>query len=314
MKYNKKFEKIIEKLSHIDHKNCPTIKQDIHSLSDLYNKKNERLDKIIKQSDKQQMAILKLNEEIDDYKKNLETKVAEEIHKREQQENLLIEQSRLASIATIIDAVAHQWIQPLNILSMHIELLKLEAKKNNGVSPKIVNAFKENSFAQIQHLNVTLNNFRQFFRPIDKLQPFSVYKALQSVLALIEDELVKYAIKIDVDAEEDFTIMGNENEFKHILLNLLNNSKYAFLHNSIQKRVIRIIISKQDKKIDVIDNAGGIDKEILNDIFTMNVTNKGDKGTGIGLYLSSQIAKKHKGKLFAKNIKNGAKFTFKLED
>ena len=310
MKYNKKFQEIIEKLELIDDEECKNIKEDVQLLSDIYTKKETRLNKIVTISDKQQRAILELHEELDRYKNNLEKKVEEEIKKRKQQEDLLFEQTRLAMIAEMVDAVAHQWIQPLNIISLNTELLSLEAKKNNGVTSIRVDDFKEISTQQINHLLDTLNNFRSFFRPIKELQTFSISNALNSVLNLVNDELVKYSIKVHVDTNADFSISGNENEFKHIILNFISNSKYAFLKNKIKPRIININILKKEKKLEYIDNAGGIKEDILDTIFDMHTSTKGDEGSGIGLYMSQQIAQKHNGELSVQNIPNGAKFTF----
>ena len=314
MIYNKKFEAIIEKLSHIEDDECQDIKSEMEILAGLYRKKDARLNKIIKLSDKQQMAILELHEELDSYKNDLELKVKEEMQKRLAQEDILLEQSRLASIAEMIDAVAHQWLQPINILSMQIDLLNLETQKNKGVTQKRVASFREDTFLQIHHLTDSLENFRQFFKPIKKLQTFYVSSVLGSVLALMKDELEKYEIKIEVNTEEDFEIVGNENEFKHILINLINNSKYEFLQHKKSQRNIYINILGKEKKIEVLDTAGGINDDIIKDVFKMNVTSKGDEGTGIGLYMSQKIAHKHKGELSVENFNDGAKFTFALKE
>jgi C4-dicarboxylate-specific signal transduction histidine kinase len=283
-------------------------------LAELYRKKDSRLNKIIKLSDSQQMAILELHEELNSYKNDLEKKVQEEIKKRMQQEDLLLEQSRLASIAEMIDAVAHQWLQPINILSMQIDLLNLETHKNQGTTLKRVERFREDTFLQIHHLTDSLDNFRQFFKPIKKLQTFYISSVLESVLALIKDELEKYYIDIEVDIVDDFEIIGNENEFKHILINLINNSKYEFLQQKKSPRKIKIKILGKEKKIEILDNAGGINADIIDTIFDMNVTSKGENGTGIGLYMSQKIAHKHGGELSVENYEDGALFTFQLKE
>jgi len=310
MKYNKKFQEILARLDKIDDEECQSLKQEIAVLSEIYEKKDARLNKIIKLSDKQQRAILELNEELDSYKNNLEEKVQEEITKRKQQEDLLFEQSRLAKIAEMIDAVAHQWVQPLNIIWMNTELLTLEAKKNNGVSPKRVQEFKENSSSQINHLLKTLNNFRDFFRPMKEQTSFRLTKTITSVLDLVNDDLVKHSIEVTCNIKDDLILVGNENEFKHILLNLISNSKYAFLENKITDRKITINILQEEQKLEYIDNAGGIKEELLATLFDMHTSTKGLEGTGIGLYMSQQIAKKHYGELIAENFEDGAKFTF----
>ena len=314
MKYNKKFEKILAKLETIDDEECQSLKKEIEALSLIYKKKDERLHKIIKLSDKQQMAILELNEELDSYKNNLEKKVQDEMEKRVLQEELLFEQSRLAAMAEMIDAVAHQWMQPLNILHMNIDFLDFKAEESGNISASTIKEFKENSFTQIRHLIDTLDNFRQFFRPLGERKTFSLQSAVTSVVNLIKDELIKHDIDVNVNVEKDFFIMGNENEFKHIILNLISNAKYAFMENEIKEKEITVNIFGDKNTMEIIDNAGGIDESIIDDIFQMHVSSKGEDGSGIGLYMSAQIAKKHNGELRVENVENGAKFTFTLKD
>jgi signal transduction histidine kinase len=313
MKYNKKFQEILDRLEQIDDEECQSLQKEIQVLADIYQKKDSRLNKIIKLSDKQQQALLELNEELDSYKNNLELKVQEEIEKRKEQEDLLFEQSRLAQIAEMIDAVAHQWMQPLNIIWMNTELLNLEAKKNNGVTPQKVTEYKESNFTQVNHLLETLRNFRSFFKPTTKKSTFSLAKTIESVLNLVQDELIKHAIEVELHVENDFSLLGNENEFKHILLNFINNSKYAFLENEIVKRKIVFILSNDEKKLIYRDNAGGIKEELLENLFEMHTSSKGENGSGIGLYISQQIAQKHQGHIVARNYEDGAEFTFIYE-
>jgi len=314
MIYNKKFQELINKLSTDESKEYESIKKDIQTLAQLHDKKEQRLNKIIKLSDQQQMAILELNEELDSYKENLEKKVEDEIRKQKEQEKILYEQSRLASIATMIDAVAHQWVQPLYLLTIQIELLNLEAEKNSGLSKERVAKFKEESQAQIEHMKQTLINFREFFKPISDQVIFSIKNNIHEAIELIEPDIKHHNINIVLNIENDFEINGNPNEFKHIIINLINNAKEQFLNNNIVNRQIQINIISDEKKLEIIDNAGGIDENIIDKIFDLYISSKDDQSGGMGLYLSQQIAKKHNGILSVTNTKDGAKFTFQLKD
>ena len=61
MKYDKKIQEIIQRIEQIDEKQCHLLKEDLETLLDICQKKDRRLNKIIKLSDKQQRAILELN-------------------------------------------------------------------------------------------------------------------------------------------------------------------------------------------------------------------------------------------------------------
>ncbi len=292
-----------------------TLKTNLNILLQDYKRKSHRLDKIIKQSDKQQLQMMELNEELDVHKNNLEIRVEEEIKKREEKERMLFQQSRLAAMGEIIDAVAHQWKQPISIMSMQVEMMGYDFKYGL-VNEKYVEEFQAKVTNQIEHMTSTLNEFRTFFRPAKDAEDFDVKKMIDKVLLLIKDEFIKNTIEIEVNETQNFILNGIENEFKHLIINIINNSKDAFNENDTKNRKITINILNDEKyqSIEIIDNAGGIPENIINDIFKANVTTKAEgKGTGIGLYMSSQIAQKHHGTLIVQNSENGAKFIFRKQ-
>ncbi|RXJ57917.1 sensor histidine kinase [Candidatus Marinarcus aquaticus] len=288
-------------------------RDDMMDLLDDYKRKSQRLDKIIKQSDKMQMQLLKANEELDEYKNNLEKKVEEEIVKRKQKEQMLLDQSKFAAMGEMIDAIAHQWAQPLSIIKLHTSSLEFDFQAGK-VNAEYIQQHQEKISHVIEHMNTTLKEFRNFFREDKEKQSFYVKEMIAKVLLFVNDEFVKNRISFSTQIEENFEMIGIENELKHILLNIVNNAKDAFIRNSISSRVIHIktYTTPTHQVIEISDNAGGINKEIINDIFKANVTTSKDgKGTGIGLYLSALIAEKNSLQLEAKNIENGAMFTLK---
>ena len=105
---------------------------------------------------------------------------------------------------------------------------------------------------------------------------------------------------------------GNENEFKHLILNIINNAKDAFNENGVKERSILIAAAQDDAIITLTikDNAGGIPEDVIDHIFEANVTTKEPgKGTGIGLYMSIQIVEKMNGTITVANAEEGACFT-----
>ena len=253
------------------------------------------------------LRLIKLN-------KNLESEVQIQIQKNRDKEKILMHQSKLAAMGEMIDAIAHQWMQPINLINLRVDVL-CETFKNKSVDQEYMNKFKDKINMNINHMLTTLDEFRTFFRPNNQTEIFDVKCMIEKVLLLIKDDLLNNKIKIKINELSSFNIIGIENEFKHLILNLLNNSKDAFNDNNIafNKREIEInIYTNTDKNyIEVCDNAGGIPLNIIDNIFNPNVTSKIEgKGSGIGLYLSSQIARKYNGSLCVENIKNGAKFIY----
>jgi len=289
-----------------------SLKNNLEILLKDYKRKSTRLNKILLRSDKQQRQLMDLNKELDAHKNNLEIKVEEEILKRQEKEKMLLQQSKLASMGEMMDAVAHQWKQPIGIMSMQVEMFGYDFE-DNLVDENYVKAFQTKVNSQITHMTNTLSEFRSFFRPSKELEDFDVKEMIDKVLLLVKDEFMQYNIEIIVDDSQNTQLNGIENEFKHLIINIINNAKDAFLENNIENKkiLINIINNEENDGFEIIDNAGGIPQHVIEDIFKANVTTKEDgKGTGIGLYMSSQIAQKYNGTLSVANVEDGAKFMF----
>ena len=234
---------------------------------------------------------------------------------RENQE-MLVQQAKHAALGEMMDAVAHQWKQPLNAITMLNELLMLEEK--DGCLPKnYLQQYKKDMDIQVNHLLTTLSEFRSFFRPDKEAQETNLRELIASVELLVKDELMKNSITLLIHCDETISVKVIKNEFKHILLNLISNSKDAFIENKIVNRKITITVTQNEKEtiLEFKDNAGGIPKDILPRIFEANVTSKPEgKGSGIGLYMSKQIAEKMSATLEVKNIAKGAMFTLIIKN
>ncbi|MCF6205840.1 MAG: HAMP domain-containing histidine kinase [Sulfurovum sp.] len=242
-------------------------------------------------------------------------KEAKEHELRLAHEEMLIQQSKMALMGEMMDSVAHQWKQPLNALTLYSELIRNDFE--DGVVDKAyIEEYRKNLQVQIDHMINTLDEFRSFFRPNKEQENFKLIDIVNSALFLAKDDILKHRILVQVIQEDDIEIMGYPNEFKHLILNIINNAKDAFIENTVEKRLITIamIASEGGDKLEICDNAGGIPEEVIDHIFEANVTTKEDgKGTGIGLYMSRKIAYKHHASIEAENRDNGACFiiTFK---
>lgn len=241
---------------------------------------------------------------------HLESIVEKEISKRKEQEKLLEHQTKMAAMGEMMDAVAHQWKQPLNALNMYGDLIKDDFEEGN-INQSYISQFSDDIHLQIEHMVNTLDEFRTFFRPNKENENFQLLDVVTSVLFLTKDEFLKHSISVNIEQEDSIELFGSKNEFKHLVLNIINNAKDAFIDNGIKNRMIkiRLIHSNENDRLEIEDNAGGIPEEVILNIFKANVTTKSEgKGTGIGLYMSTQIANKFNAKLSVKNKKEGACF------
>jgi len=251
-----------------------------------------------------------MQKELKQYHENLETKVQEQLEELRAKDKMLIQQTKLATMGEMMDIVAHQWKQPISSISMHTSLI-YELSEDGVIDKETINKCYEKVTAQVKHMVKTLDDFRVFFRPNHKMEIIKLSTLIDSVLLLLHDDLMKNNINVKIDIPKDIIINVNGSEIKHIFINLLNNARDAFNENKIKEKRIKIKSYLEEEKIfiDTTDNAGGIPKDIIKNIFNSNFTTKEKSGgTGMGLYMSKFIAKKNGAKIDAINIDGGVCF------
>ncbi|WP_044417290.1 transporter substrate-binding domain-containing protein [Halarcobacter anaerophilus] len=250
--------------------------------------------------------------ELEHLNNTLDIRIREEINNRKKQEQLLIQQSKLAEMGEMISMIAHQWRQPLSALSTIIQNIHLRhslGKLDNEYLDKqriLGNALTEK-------MSKTIDDFRNFFKPNKEKQYFSIEDAIHKTIFLIDDSFKSHSIKIENQISDDISIYGFESELSQVLLNILTNSKDAFLDNNIEnpKIIIKTKRIQTHIKILISDNAGGISNSIINKVFEPYFTTKDSyNGTGLGLYMSKIIIEQNmQGQLTVKNIDNGVQFS-----
>jgi PAS domain S-box-containing protein len=241
-----------------------------------------------------------------------------------QQEQLLIQQSKMAAMGEMIGNIAHQWRQPLNILAAMLYNIKRDHTKERLTQGRLQEYYQEGR-SLIDQMSRTIDDFRNFFRPDKKEVNFYLHEAIESAIALIAPALKAHHIQLDFDCKNrECRACGSQSEFAQALMNLLSNAKDALCERQVQKP--RITISQATIKnhriplqtlcqIRVSDNAGGIPEAIKNRIFEPYFTTKAQGiGTGIGLYMSQLIIQKMGAQLWVENDRGGAVFTIELPE
>lgn len=249
----------------------------------------------------------------------LERRVKEEVEKNREKDRFLFQQSRLAAMGEMIGNVAHQWRQPLSELGIILYKLKKVFKKadqNEVFDVEFTQSYEE-SKKVIQKMSDTIEDFRNFFNPHRPKEVFSIDDVLHEAMIMLMGTLKRHEIRIEIDFEENIKIKGFLSEFSQVIINLLNNSKDAFNKKALDKRVINLEIKKFDDNYAIItfqDNAGGIDKGIIDKIFEPYFTTKhASMGTGLGLYMSRMIVQNSmKGTIEAENCDDGVCFHIKI--
>ncbi len=257
-----------------------------------------------------------LEEELREININLENKISLALKENKHQALLLMQQSRLAQMGEMISMIAHQWRQPLNVLSLATQGINLKYKMDKLNSAEM-SKFNESSQRQIKQMSNTINDFRNFFKPEKTKKIFEVSKSIYHILDLISPIYEKEKINLEVNIASSIFTNGYFNELGQTIVNLINNAKDAMLEREIENKNIKIYTHLENKKLRIIieDNGGGIDEKIMDKIFDPYFSTKDEKnGTGLGLYMSKMIIEEHmNGKLSAINIENGVKFIIELD-
>ncbi|MDN5054912.1 sensor histidine kinase [Aliarcobacter butzleri] len=286
----------------LDYRIKVTSTDEIGQLENSFNEMAGKIEKLISQEKK-------LNTE-------LEEKVIVETSKQKEQEQLLIQQTRLAAMGEMIGNIAHQWRQPLNALGLILQNLKFSYEIGE-LDEKMIDKSVKKATMLTENMSKTIDDFRNFFRPNKAKENFKINEGTTKAIELIESTFEHNNIKLEKDfASSEIEFFGFANEFSQVILNLLTNAKDAVLENKIENPLI-IIQTKIDDEyiyISIKDNGLGIKDEIINKIFEPYFTTKDEgKGTGIGLYMSKIIIENNmNGKIEVKNEQNGANVIIKL--
>jgi len=250
----------------------------------------------------------------------LETKKAVETELKNK-ESILYHQTKMAAMGEMLENIAHQWRQPLSIITTSSSAVQIKQELNQ-LDKDYLNDSLEAINNNAEYLSSTIDDFRNYFLPNKQKQSFQLADAIDKSLNLLKSKLKNNHIIVD----KNFSLIdvtNYKNELIQVILVLLNNAKDVL--DKITNEKIILIHTHKDEKfgyIEIQDNGGGIKADIHQKIFEPYFTTKHrSQGTGIGLYMAREIIVKHmkrdisiKNKSFTYNNTNytGAKFTIKL--
>lgn len=233
----------------------------------------------------------------------------------------LIQQSKLAELGSMLGAIAHQWKQPLNTISMTSQLIPmLLEQRDDPQSRAELKQIPEELMQQVMFMSQTMDEFQSFYRLDRTRTRIDILQSLEAVLQLLQAQLYAHSIQVQIDRHPahrtSFPAWGYGGEFKQVILNLINNAKQALIAQDISTPRIDIQLecTHEQIKVCIADNAGGVDPELLPDkLFDPFVSTKDDKGTGIGLSLARTIVEENMhGSISARNTGEGAEFCIEL--
>jgi C4-dicarboxylate-specific signal transduction histidine kinase len=273
-----------------------------------------------------QVALEQRNRELQSMQRQLEaanaelqSRMREEMEKRRFQEQLLIQQSKMAALGEMSSAIAHQWRQPLNTVGILAQDL-IDAMNYGELNQTYLENNVSQIMQQVRFMSQTVEDFRSFFKPAKEIVRFDIRAAIQEIITLLNHQFSHSRISISLEGQcQSAYVLGHPNEFKQVVLILLNNSREAILarykRGDSTPGKVWVEIEEGDGSICLrfADNGGGILAEIMPRLFAPYISSKGEEGTGIGLYMAKTIIENSmEGSLSAANRKEGAEFVITL--
>nr|WP_246347360.1 PAS domain S-box protein [Desulfurispira natronophila] len=236
---------------------------------------------------------------------------------RQRNEQALIQQSKMAELGGMMGAIAHQWKQPLNNAAIMLQSIP-ELYQDGELNLEDIDKTIADIMNLLDFMAETIDDFRSFFKPSTEISLFNLQQSINQVLQIMKGQIDSDLIEVQVASVapgEQLIVRGYPSEFQQVALNVINNAREVLIERKVSPATISIEYdsTEQHAILRIRDNGGGIPKHMLPDkLFEPFTSTKGEKGTGIGLSLSSRIMEKMHGAISASNDAQGAVFTILL--
>jgi two-component system, NtrC family, sensor kinase len=230
-------------------------------------------------------------------------KVNEELKTSQAQ---MVQAAKLAAIGELAASIAHEIKNPLQVLMLQIDMYK-----RGKPLPNWFDMFSK-EVRRLFEITRRLMNFSRNISEDFPMEPASVNRAIEDVVAIVQHEFRNHKIEIEMNLNMELpAIMGSANYLQQVFLNLLINARDAMPDGG----KINIVSTRSESNllVKVSDTGMGIGKENIEKIFKPFFSTKGEKGTGLGLSICNKIISQHDGKMSVESVVGaGTTFTISL--
>ena len=220
-----------------------------------------------------------------------------DVHDQKLSEEALRRTEKLAATGRLAASIAHEINNPLESVTNLLYLIEMNVREDEATHGYAVTAQKElDRVAQISKKTLA------FYRESTNAAAVDLGGLVEEVADIYSVRLERKRIVLQVENETARRPMGLAGELRQVISNLVTNAIDA----SPEDTVIRVRLRDGHRwggdegegvRVSVGDHGHGIPAEVLSDLFKPFVTTKGQKGTGLGLWLSQSIVERHGGKL-----------------
>lgn len=207
-------------------------------------------------------------------------------------------EKRLSAMDKMISNLAHQWRQPLNIISIIASALRYE-KESRTISDETLAEIEklDNIVLQTQELSKTLNSFNYFSElEKNKSEKIDLCFFIKENIKKLDKVLIDKDIEINFDCNVNQEVLISKNMLSYIFEVLINNSIDNFEKETIivEQRYIFIDVTQEENSISIsfVDNGGGVESKDLENIFDPYFSTKFNSyGIGLSLYTLYLVVK-----------------------
>lgn len=214
--------------------------------------------------------------------------VLRDLTERRQDEERLIRSEKLSVIGQLAAGVAHEIRNPLTALKGFTQLLR--------------NKYVEQSYyfdimgTELDRINLIVNEFMTLAKPhYNSFQFNDIELILQSVLSILETQAMLLGVEVDYQIQHNLPkVYCNENQLKQVFLNVIKNAFEAMQNGGTVTISVRYEPTEQYIHVKIKDQGVGMSEDVMKRIGEPFLTTK-EKGTGLGLMVSSRIIEEHRG-------------------
>lgn len=205
----------------------------------------------------------------------------EDVTEKRINENKLRQESKMIAVGQLSAGLAHEIRNPLGLIKNYMYVMKKYVTNDLGMHAMQV---IDNSVSRINQLIENLLSFSRLGNEADTIT--DIEKLIWSIAELEGKKLREFGISFQVSCESLGLLFFNEEAFKIILFNLIDNAVDALKNIEKEEKKIFVTVQRIDDtvRIKVQDNGCGIEESKLENIFNPFFTTK-DSGTGLGLYI-----------------------------
>ncbi|MEA3384623.1 MAG: response regulator [Campylobacterota bacterium] len=219
---------------------------------------------------------------------------------------------KMIAISKLLDNITHQWRQSLSIISTSIGAIMLN--EDLKVSDDEIQYLLKNVDKNIKDMDGLLESIFKNFEKSHIPEIINISSIIKDSIVCFKKDIVKCNINIEIECDESIELYTNKQSLIHVLHNIIENSIEAVSNNQVDNKYIKLsaVLQKGECIVDIMDNGGGINNMIKDDIFEPYTTTKHSYiGTGLGLYIVYMLVNKSlNGNIMNSNVKiDGEKCT-----